>query len=143
MMLQPRQTAKPTSPRTNESRSAHDPITAAIVQLADRISGVLTEERQLLAAAGKCDFDAVVARKSHLALELNRLIQHASGSLDTEPLRSCLRSLSHELDENAALLRRHIEAVREVSSILASAINSASTDGTYSADIARHGAASW
>lgn len=143
MMLQQRQPSKPTPPRKADPFSEEHPITAAIVQLAERIKGVLADERQILEAGGQSDFDAVVARKGHLALELNRLVQHAHSSVDTEPLRSCLGSLARELDENSALLRRHLDAVREVTSILASAINSASTDGTYSADIARQRAASW
>lgn len=131
-------------PRHGPRRIADEPlevsaVTAAILQLAERISQVIEEERQLLANSDHGDFDAIVSRKSHLVLEMGRLVQHVDVAKADEPLKARLTALSRELAGNAALLRRHLEAVREVSAIIANAINSASNDGTYSADVARRG----
>lgn len=119
------------------------PIPQAIAQVAGRISSVLAEEGQLLQCGGVADFDSIIARKSHLLLELGRLVGHLDGQ--TLGVAACarLKALSLELADNASLLRRHLDAVREISSIIAAAMSTASTDGTYSADAARRGRASW
>ncbi len=119
------------------------PLGRAIRQVAERIEGVLDEERLLLASGGHPDLDALVARKSHLALELSRLIRHAESQGAQAVVREILDRLSAQLARNAQLLNRHIEAVREVSSIIASAINSSTDDGTYSRAVSRPGAMSW
>jgi hypothetical protein len=54
-----------------------------------------------------------------------------------------LEHLGGQLAANAQLLRRHIEAVREISNMVAAAVGAAHDDGTYSRNISRAGAPSW
>ena len=87
-------------------------------------------------------FQAIVDRKSHLALELGILLQGVSAPMLGREAKSKLDRFSAELSANARLLDRHIGAVRELSTIIAREIETAGADGTYSPTIAtRRGAA--
>ena len=111
----------------------------AILHLADLISEVVQEEKALIARPEGGDFSALVARKSHLALELGELMQVAEGKIPTERVRQRLATLSAELAANERLLRRHMDAVYEISSLIGEAIEQSTADGTYSSQIARRG----
>lgn len=115
----------------------------AILHLADLISEVVQEEKALIARPEGGDFSALVARKSHLALELGRLTQLAEGKIPTERVRQRLATLSAELAANERLLRRHMDAVYEISSLIGEAIEQSTADGTYSSEIARKGPKTW
>jgi len=115
----------------------------AILHLADLISEVVQEEKALIARPEGADFSALVARKSHLALELGKLMQHAEGKVPTDRVRQRLAALSVELAANERLLRRHMDAVYEISSLIGEAIEQSTADGTYSSEIARKGTKAW
>jgi len=126
--------------------SASDPaalesarLMEAILHLADLISEVVQEEKALIARPEGADFSALVARKSHLALELGKLMQLAEGKIPTEQVRQRLATLSSELAANERVLRRHMDAVYEISSLIGDAIEQSTADGTYSSEIARRG----
>jgi hypothetical protein len=82
----------------------------AILHLADLISEVVQEEKALIARPEGADFSALVARKSHLALELGRLTQLAEGKIPTERVRQRLATLSAELAAWRQLCRHAISA---------------------------------
>lgn len=126
-------------PGTLESARLMD----AILHLADLISEVVQEEKGLIARPEGADFSALVARKSHLALELGKLMQHADGKVPTDRVRQRLAALSAELAANERLLRRHMDAVYEISSLIGEAIEQSTADGTYSSEIARKGTKTW
>lgn len=115
----------------------------AILHLADLISEVVQEEKVLIARPEGGDFSALVARKSHLALELGKLMQLAEGKVPTERVRHRLAVLSADLAANERLLRRHMDAVYEISSLIGEAIEQSTADGTYSSEIARKGSRQW
>lgn len=123
--------------------AANTPLMEAIVQLADWIGEVLEEEKVQIAHPERADFGALVARKSHLALELGRLMQVAEGQVPTEPVRRKLQQLAADLAANERLLRRHMDAVYEISSLIGDAIEQSTADGTYSSAIARQGPKPW
>ena len=127
--------AAPDAPALESTR-----IMEAILHLADLISDVVREERALIARPEGADFSALVARKSHLALELGKLVQVAEGKIPTERVRQRLAVLSSELAANERMLRRHMDAVYEISSLIGEAIEQSTADGTYSSEIARKGA---
>lgn len=108
-------------------------IQRAIIQASERIEEVLAEELAILEGRVPGSIDAIVARKNHLVVELMRLMQHCNGACADERLRQRLAVLSERLADNARLLRRHIDAIGEVTSIIAGAISAAGDDGTYSA----------
>jgi len=115
----------------------------AILHLADLIGEIVQEEKALIAHPEGADFSALVARKSHLALELGKLMKLAEGSVPTERVRQRLATLSAELAANERLLRRHMDAVYEISSLIGDAIEQSTADGTYSSQIARPGTRPW
>ena len=122
---------------------ADTPLTDAILQLADWIGEVLEEEKVQIAHPEQADFSALVARKSHLALELGKLMRVAEGQVPTERVRLKLRQLATDLAANERLLRRHMDAVYEISSLIGDAIEQSTADGTYSSEIARRGPKPW
>lgn len=119
------------------------PLMEAILQLADWISEVVNEERTLIGRPEGADFGALVARKSHLALELGKLMQVAEGHILTEVVKKRLQRLASELAANERLLRRHMDAVYEISSLIGDAIEATTADGTYSSEVARRGPRPW
>ncbi len=121
----------------------HTPLMEAIIQLADWISEVLEEEKVQIAHPERADFGSLVARKSHLALELGRLMSAAEGQVPTEHVRLKLQRLAADLAANERLLRRHMDAVYEISSLIGEAIEQSTADGTYSSEIARRGQKTW
>lgn len=131
------------SPAAEPTPTESAPLMEAILQLADWISEVVREERLLIAQPEGADFGALVARKSHLALELGKLMQVAEGRVPTERVRQRLQTLAAELAANERLLRRHMDAVYEISSLIGEAIEQSSADGTYSSEIARRGPQPW
>lgn len=122
---------------------ADTPLMDAILQLADWIGEVLEEEKVQIAHPERADFSALVARKSHLALELGKLMRVAEGQVPTERVRLKLRQLAADLATNERLLRRHMDAVYEISSLIGDAMEQLTADGTYSSEIARRGPKPW
>ena len=140
-MLHARRDERSEAPRpvTDQVLPADTPLMDAIVQLADWITEVLEEEKVLIAQPERADFGTLVARKSHLALELSKLMRVAEGQVPAEHVRVKLRQLASDLAANERLLRRHMDAVYEISSLIGDAIEQSTADGTYSSEIARRG----
>ena len=133
----------PPAPTVQPVLPEDTPLMDAILQLADWIGEVLEEEKVQIAHPERADFSALVARKSHLALELNKLMRVAEGKVPTERVRVKLRQLAADLATNERLLRRHMDAVYEISSLIGDAIEQSTADGTYSSEIARRGPKPW
>ena len=131
------------TPAADPLLPADTPLIDAILQLADWITEVLEEEKAQIAHPERADFNALVARKSHLALELGKLMRVAEGQVPTERVRLKLRQLASDLAANERLLRRHMDAVYEISSLIGDAIEQSTADGTYSSEIARRGPKPW
>lgn len=131
------------APATDQVMAPDTPLMEAIIRLADQIGEVLEEEKGQISHPERADFSALVARKSHLALELSKLMRVAEGQVPTERVRGKLRQLAADLADNERLLRRHMDAVYEISSLIGDAIEQSTADGTYSSEIARRGPKPW
>ena len=131
--------------QTDKERSdaSDGTIVAAILQLLSRVEAVVNEENSVLSSGNTAEIDAIVSRKSHLAVEAIRLMKRYESIQSSDALSERKGSLSRALDANARLLRRHIEAVREVSGIITDVIAASSDDGTYSDRIAKRAGATW
>lgn len=129
-------------PQAGQAKSA---LGSAIMYVADRIDALLDEERVALssASASATDIDVLASRKSHLVIELMRLTAHISSLRHDDVACARLGLLSRNLAQNARLLRRHVDAVRNVSNIIAQAISQSNDDGTYTSSRSRLGAKSW
>ncbi len=104
-----------------------------------RLETIVEEETVALATGQKVDFDDFSMRKSRSMLEFVRLMRarmHLGG--ETE-ITEEIQRLREKLERNRSLLEMHYDAVREVATIIVTAIKDAESDGTYTGRAARDG----
>jgi len=102
-----------------------------------RISRVVDLETETLRSYRPIDLASYNHQKSHGLLELTRALRaFEPNPLEPELLQS-LAELRGKLENNLAVLDIHLKAVRQVSALIARAIEEDSSDGTYSATINR------
>lgn len=111
--------------------------TQPLLQISRRILAVLDEEQQLLSHRNVDDYERIVARKDHLLLEAVRLSQQAGGIGPDDETRRNLAAVSKALSANAMLIRRHIDAVSGLATLVAQLCRQAESDGTYSGEAIR------
>jgi hypothetical protein len=110
---------------------------ASILSVVERLKAVIDEETETLESRAPIDFDAFSRRKNRGLLELSRAMRVAK-DVDADPrVVPCLTGLRTSLVKNQAALRIHLEAVREVSEIIAKSIREIESDGTYSQEGSR------
>jgi hypothetical protein len=114
---------------------------AGLLQAIDRLEETVEQETAALRARTPIDLKDFNNRKSHGLLELTRALRHFEAAGLGETARARLARLRGKLEANRVVLQLHVEAVREVSTIMADAIREAESDGTYSASIGRRGTA--
>ncbi|HVY43464.1 MAG TPA: hypothetical protein VG966_10565 [Hyphomicrobiaceae bacterium] len=103
----------------------------------ERLEETVEQETAALRGRLPIDLKDYNNRKSHGLLELTRAFRHVEEKGLGEPTRQRLASLRAKLDTNCAVLKLHVEAVREIAAIMADAIRGAESDGTYSASAGR------
>jgi hypothetical protein len=74
-------------------------------------------------------------RKSQALLELTRSLRNLQAAGSSPALVERVGSLKAKLAVNQAMLKLHLEAVREISTSLADAIRHSESDGTYTQSI--------
>jgi hypothetical protein len=111
--------------------AANAPLERAI----ERLEEVVEQETTALKSRAAIDLNDFNNRKSHGLLELNRALRGLDGSTRDKAALARLASLRAKLEANQAVLKMHLEAVREVAGVLADAIRDAESDGTYSPSI--------
>jgi len=111
--------------------TANVPLERAI----ERLEEVVEQETAALKSRAAVDLNDFNNRKSHGLLELNRALRGLDGSTRDKGALARLASLRAKLEANQAVLKMHLEAVREVAGVLADAIRDAESDGTYSPSI--------
>jgi hypothetical protein len=98
------------------------------------LGAIVDQETDALRARAAIDLAEFNVRKNQGLLELNRALRALdAGSSASITVR--LASLRAKLDLNRALLQTHLEAVREVASVVAQSIRDSESDGTYSPSI--------
>ena len=106
----------------------------------DRLEETLDLETSALLARDLSNFEEFNRRKSQSLLEISRLVRTVeSAALDALATKR-LEQLKAKLEKNQEILQRHMRAVQEVADIVSSAIQSADSDGTYSANLHQMGA---
>ena len=102
-----------------------------------RVERVIDRETETLQRCEPIDLGTFNHQKSHGLLELMRAMRTAgSASFDPEILQELAR-LREKLEKNLNALDIHLKAVRQVSALIARAIEDDNSDGTYSASISR------
>ena len=111
---------------------AMDAGSERLIHAIERVSKVLELETAALKNRQQLDIDDLNNRKSQGLLELSRIGRRLDGAeLDRAAIEK-LGELREKLEENRAALKLHLEAVQEISEILARALRDEDSDGTYS-----------
>lgn len=98
------------------------------------LGAIVDQETDALRTRAAIDLAEFNTRKNQGLLELNRALRALdAGSSASIAVR--LASLRAKLEVNRALLQTHLEAVREVASVVAQSIRDSESDGTYSPSI--------
>lgn len=106
-----------------------------IEKAAERLEQVIDQETAALQTRTGVDHKDFNDRKSLGLLELTRAMRHVEGTPPDQALLARLSRLRDKLEINRAALRTHLDAVREISTIVADAMRNAESDGTYSPSI--------
>lgn len=99
-----------------------------------RLEEIVEQETAALQTRQAINLKEFNDRKSQALLELTRSLRSlgAGGHPPSPTLAARVGSLKAKLATNQAVLKIHLEAVREISTTLADAIRHAESDGTYS-----------
>lgn len=98
----------------------------------ERLKATIDEETNKLESRAVVDFDTFSQRKNRGLLELTRAIRLTSDIQADPRVTPQLTQLRASLIRNQAALQIHLDAVREVSAIIAKSIQEVESDGTYS-----------
>jgi hypothetical protein len=98
----------------------------------ERLKATIDEETSKLESRAVVDFDTFSQRKNRGLLELTRAIRLTSDVKVDPRVTPQLTHLRASLIRNQAALQIHLDAVREVSAIIAKSIQDVESDGTYS-----------
>ena len=101
----------------------------------ERLEEVVDLETRALRSRVAVDLREFNNRKSQGLLELNRALRTPDGLAKDKAVLARLAGLRAKLDANRAVLKVHLEAVREIASVVADVIQDADSDGTYSQSI--------
>lgn len=102
-----------------------------------RVESIVDLETETLQRCQPVDLGMFNHQKSHGLLELMRGMRTIGpASFDHQILQE-LASLRGKLEKNLVALDIHLKAVRQVSALIARAIEDDNSDGTYSASISR------
>jgi hypothetical protein len=110
-------------------------VSSAFERCIERLEDVVDQETAALKGRTAADLREFNNRKSQGLLELSRSLRYFQVAPPTNAVLERLAGLREKLDTNKAVLELHLEAVREVSTIMADAIRDAESDGTYSPSV--------
>jgi len=106
-----------------------------LINSLERLEETIDQETSSLAAHNLAGQEEFNRRKSQSLLELSRIVRTLQPHSLDEDTVSRLRQIRDKLELNHSVLERHLRAVQEVTDVISGAIQSADSDGTYSASI--------
>jgi hypothetical protein len=119
------------SVRTNDGKGT-SAMLGLVESAIERLEEAVAQETAALQSRRAFDLKQFNDRKSRGLLELTRAIRLIEGMTPDQGLITRLASLRAKLEVNSAVLRLHLDAVREISAAMAEAMRDADSDGTYS-----------
>jgi hypothetical protein len=105
---------------------------ASILNVIERLKATIDEETSGLELRAPVDFDGFGRRKNRGLLELTRAMRVTQEVNNDPRVVACLTGLRASLMRNHAALQVQLDAVTEVSAIIARSIQEVESDGTYS-----------
>lgn len=131
-----KRSAPPARPDPAALRAGDDKTAFAVIDKAvERLELLIDQETAALRSRTAVDLKDFNDRKSLGLLELTRAMRSIEGVPPDPALQGRLTRLREKLEINRAALRTHLEAVREISTIVADAMRNAESDGTYTPSI--------
>ncbi len=106
------------------------PELASLISSLDRLESVIDQETAALEARLPIDLQEMNRRKSRSLLELSRAVRVLPERPDPD-LQDRVTGLRRKLQRNCEVLAMHLDAAREISTILNGALRAAESDGTY------------
>jgi hypothetical protein len=119
------------APLSGSSPHAGDSLDRAI----EHLGAIVEQETDALRMRAAIDLAEFNNRKNQGLLELNRALRALDTGAASRSIAARLADLRAKLDVNRTLLKTHLEAVREVASVVSEAIRDSDSDGTYSSRI--------
>ena len=107
----------------------------ACLRAIERVEQIVDQETYALKRHERGNLGDFNHKKSHGLLELTRAIRTLGSPAAGQSLEPRLRTLQAKLKENGEVLKMHLEAVQEISTVMARAIRDGESDGTYSSAI--------
>jgi hypothetical protein len=129
--------APPAVPSRGAAPSASAATVDAVVRILERLEQVIEGETLALQERRNAELADFNHRKSHGLLELSRAIRTLNRSMDLAAIEPQLATLRDTLDRNHAVLKTHVAAVSEISTLVARAIRDSESDGTYGESLRR------
>ena len=105
---------------------------ASIEKTMQRVEKLVDSETAALRSRTPIDLKESNNGKSQALLEFSHAVRALEGVPLDDALVSRLRQLRGKLETNRAVLKRHLEAVREIADVVADTIQHSEGDGTYS-----------
>jgi hypothetical protein len=127
----PRRSASTPRGGTNDPEATR----AVVMTIIRRIESYLDEETTALIDPLKFDFKASSDRKSQGLLDLNQALRRLQRTDVNADLQVRLGTFREKLAGNLRKIRLHLDAVKEIVSMLSDAIQHAESDGTYTRNI--------
>lgn len=109
-----------------------DAASAALERCVTRLEEVVDHETAALKRREAVDLREFNNRKSQGLLDLTRCLRVFQGAAPSQAAVGRLAGLRAKLDLNQAVLKLHLDAVREIATVMSDAIKDADSDGTYS-----------
>ena len=122
----------PQAPATAAAAAASRSVVPSTIELSiQRLEDIVEQETTALRERRVVNLKDFNDRKSQALLELTRLLRTLQGASPSPALAARVGQLKSKLMVNQAVLKLHLEAVREVATSLADAIRNSESDGTY------------
>ncbi|MGO9132847.1 MAG: flagellar protein FlgN [Methylovirgula sp.] len=111
----------------------------ALANTIERVGNIIDLETESLRQFQAIDLGNFNHQKSHGLLELTRAMRAIPPEALDREIAENLARLREKLERNLETLSIHLKAVRQVSALIARAIEDDNSDGTYSASLSRAG----
>lgn len=113
-------------------KNKDQPDGSAHIRILDRLETVLQEESHALSSSAPLEMGSFIARKTQLLLELSSMRRGPGATRTDSLLAGRLERLKSQLALNQRALSCHLDAARQISTIILDNIRAADSDGTYS-----------
>jgi hypothetical protein len=127
-----RRAAQPSRPAAAADTDSARAIAISVIR---RIESYLDEETAALDKFLDFDFKASNDRKSQGLVDLNQALRRLKQNDLNPDMQARLVAFRGKLAKNLHKIRLHLDAVKEIASMLSEAIQNAESDGTYTRNI--------